>query len=138
MYRLFKFFIVCAALLLACPSFAKDRRPRPPAVPGGAAVTVTKAKTTCFADALSLTGVLLPRAEVLVRPDQEGMQITQVLADIGDTVKSGQTLVQLARPDGQGGVSARRSRYRRRSLARSSSAPPPSVPWLRRGRCRCS
>jgi HlyD family secretion protein len=104
MYRLFRFSVVCAALLLACPSFAKDRRPRPPAVPGGAAVTVTKAKTTCFADTLSLTGVLLPRAEVLVRPDQEGMQITQVLADIGDTVKSGQTLVQLARPDGQGGV----------------------------------
>jgi len=103
MYRALVIAAVCAAMLAAGPSFGRERKIRPPAVPGGEAVTVIKAQNACFAETLGVTGVLLPRAEILVRPDQEGLQISQVLVDIGDTVKSGQTLAQLTRPEGQPG-----------------------------------
>ncbi|MGB7832875.1 MAG: HlyD family efflux transporter periplasmic adaptor subunit [Xanthobacteraceae bacterium] len=72
----------------------------------GTAVTATKAKNVCFADTLAVTGVLMPRAEVLVRPDQEGLLISQVSADVGDSVKAGQTLAQLVRPDTQPGATS--------------------------------
>jgi HlyD family secretion protein len=72
--------------------------------PPGTPVTATKAKNACFADTLAVTGVLAPRSEVLVRPDQEGLQISQVSVDVGDNVKSGQPLAQLARPDAQPGA----------------------------------
>ena len=72
--------------------------------PPGTAVTTTKAKNACFADILAVTGVLVPRSEVLVRPDQEGLQISQVSVDVGDSVKSGQPLAQLARPDAPPGA----------------------------------
>jgi HlyD family secretion protein len=91
---------ISVVLLASLPSFGAE--PSPPS----AAVTATKAKNACYADTLGVTGVLVPRSEVLVRPDQEGLQITQVSADIGDGVKSGQTLAQLVRPDTQPGASA--------------------------------
>ena len=72
--------------------------PALPAGPQGTAVTATRAKTVCLPDTLTVTGVLVPRSEVLVRPDQEGLQIAQVSADIGDSVKAGQALAQLVRP----------------------------------------
>ena len=66
----------------------------------GAAVTVVRAKKSCFADTISVSGMVVPREEVAVRPDREGYQITQVLADPGEIVKSGQTLARLTPPDG--------------------------------------
>jgi HlyD family secretion protein len=69
------------------------------------AVTVAQAKSMCFSDTLQVTGVLVPRNEVLVRPDREGLQISQVLVDPGDNVSSGQVLARLAPPEGQQGVS---------------------------------
>ncbi len=66
------------------------------------AVTVIRTKNICFADTLQVTGVLGPRTEVLVRPDREGLQITQVQVEPGDTVVAGQILARLAPPEGQG------------------------------------
>ncbi len=65
----------------------------------GAAVTVVKAKKSCFADSIAVSGVLVPREEVAVRPDREGLQISQVLVDAGAAVTSGQVLAQLVPPD---------------------------------------
>ncbi len=100
-------FVAFLSLLLLAPtlSFAA-KKPRPPAVPGGAAVTVSKATKACFTDTLAMTGVLQPRSLVLVRPDQEGLQISQVKAEPGDVVTAGQALAQLARPDAQPGTAA--------------------------------
>jgi multidrug efflux pump subunit AcrA (membrane-fusion protein) len=67
------------------------------------AVSVVPAKNMCFADTLQVTGVLTPRREVLVRPEREGLQISQVLVEPGETVSSGQALVRLNPPDGQQG-----------------------------------
>ena len=73
------------------------------AAQGEMAVTVVKAKRECFVDTLQVTGVLTPTSEVLVRPDREGLQISQVLVDPGETVSSGQVMARLAPPEGQTG-----------------------------------
>src|SRR4029077_1463323 len=67
------------------------------------AVTVVPAKRMCFADTLQVTGVLAPRNEILVRPEREGLQISQVLVQPGDTIVSGQVLARLTPPEGQEG-----------------------------------
>ena len=93
--------IAVAAIACALPSeiVAAERDP----APGEMAVTVVKAKRECFVDTLQVTGVLTPSNEVLVRPDREGWQISQVLVDPGETVTSGQVLARLAPPEGQTG-----------------------------------
>src|ERR1700704_1731640 len=90
-----------ATMVGAIPSdiFAAERD----AAPGEMAVTVVKAKRECFVDTLQVTGVLTPTSEVLVRPDREGLQISQVLVDPGETVSSGQVMARLAPPGGQTG-----------------------------------
>src|SRR4051812_14428598 len=70
---------------------------------GDMAVTVARTTNVCFSDTLQVTGVVVPRNEVLVRPDREGLQISQVLVEPGDTVVSGQVLARLTPPEGQPG-----------------------------------
>ena len=60
----------------------------------------------CFADTLQVTGVVTPRSEILARPDRDGLQISQVLVEAGDTVVSGQVLARLTPPEGQTGSGA--------------------------------
>src|ERR1019366_9367881 len=60
--------------------------PPGPKVSKGAAVSVTKAKKTCFDDMTEITGGLVPKDEVLVRPDREGYQISKVLVEAGANV----------------------------------------------------
>jgi multidrug efflux pump subunit AcrA (membrane-fusion protein) len=69
------------------------------------AVTTAQTKRVCFADTLQVTGVLVARKEILVRPDREGWQISQVLVEPGDTVVSGQVLARLTPPEGVPGGS---------------------------------
>jgi HlyD family secretion protein len=73
-----------------------------PASNPGAAVSVMKAKRACFKDSVEVTGILVPREEVLVRPEREGMQVSRVMAEAGETVKAGQPLVRLTALDGSG------------------------------------
>ena len=65
------------------------------------AVNVVPAKSLCFADTMQMSGILVPRREVLVRPEREGMQVSQVLIEPGETVTSGQSLARLTTPEGQ-------------------------------------
>jgi multidrug efflux pump subunit AcrA (membrane-fusion protein) len=66
--------------------------------PTGMAVTVAKVKSACFSDTLVVVGNLVPRNEVLVRPDREGLQIREILAEAGKIVNAGQTLARLSAP----------------------------------------
>ena len=69
------------------------------------AVTVATAKRMCFADTLPVTGVLVPKNEILVRPEREGLQISQVLVEPGDTISAGKILARLTAGEGQEGGS---------------------------------
>jgi HlyD family secretion protein len=66
----------------------------------GMAVSVIEARQLCFQDSVQLTGHLVAREEIPVRPDAEGLRVTQVLADDGDKVTAGQVLARLARTEG--------------------------------------
>jgi HlyD family secretion protein len=67
------------------------------------AVTVTAAKNVCFQNTILVTGVVAPKKEIMVRPDREGLQISQINVQAGDTVRSGQVLARLTPPEGQPG-----------------------------------
>lgn len=86
--------------------------PVPAASPGpppaeSMAVSVVTAKNACFRDSLQVTGSIVARDEVLVRPGQEGLQVAAILAEDGAAVRAGQPLAQLARPDWLPGAPAR-------------------------------
>jgi HlyD family secretion protein len=88
--------LLIAALLLATPAFADD--PDPP--PKGAAVTVFKAAKACFGNIVEVSGILIAREETSVRPERQGLKVSEILAEPGDTVTAGQTLARLALPEG--------------------------------------
>jgi HlyD family secretion protein len=69
----------------------------------GASVIVARATSACFSAAVHGSGFLMPRSEALVTLDAEGFRVVEVLAQEGDTVTAGQTLVRLSRrtPNGE-------------------------------------
>lgn len=71
----------------------------------GPAVSVTVAKRRCFTDTVDITGHLVPKQEILLRPEHEGYRISNVLVEVGDTVIAGQVLARLKPPAGQPGDS---------------------------------
>ena len=87
-----------AALLLATPALAADD-PNDPA-PRGPAVTVLKAAKACFNNNVEVSGIVLAREETSVRPDRQGLKVSEILADAGDTVTAGQQLARLTLPEG--------------------------------------
>src|SRR3954466_6430818 len=91
--------VAVAGLLVAAPYRSIGAEKTETGAYNGAAVTVVRAKRSCFADTISVSGMLAPREEVSVRPDREGLQISQVLVDPGETVTAGQVLARLVPPD---------------------------------------
>jgi multidrug efflux pump subunit AcrA (membrane-fusion protein) len=89
------------AFSLPAPAAEGDSR----AASSELAVTVVPAKRMCFADTLQVTGVLAPRNEILVRPEREGLQISQVLVQPGESVTSGKVLARLTSGEGQDAAS---------------------------------
>src|SRR5690242_3721899 len=94
------FAVSTAALVLGLSISVSVAQPRESNSPDRA-VSVTPTKRVCFSDILQVTGVVVPRNEVLVRPDREGLQVSQVLVEPGDTVVAGQVLARLIAADGQ-------------------------------------
>jgi multidrug efflux pump subunit AcrA (membrane-fusion protein) len=58
-------------------------------------ITVFKAKNENFIETASVSGSLVPREEILVSPEIEGLRVLELLADEGDHVKKGQVLARL-------------------------------------------
>ncbi len=94
--------IVMAAVLTssiialgAATSQARDAKAA--AAPAAAAVTVISAQRREVVETATVTGTLVPRLEVLVSPEIEGLRIVELLADEGDRVAKGQVLVRLSR-----------------------------------------
>jgi HlyD family secretion protein len=59
------------------------------------AVTVSKVATEDFVETAAVSGSLVPREEILVSAEVEGLRVLQLLADEGDKVKKGQILARL-------------------------------------------
>ncbi|HEX7943690.1 MAG TPA: biotin/lipoyl-binding protein, partial [Phenylobacterium sp.] len=59
------------------------------------AVRVIRVEQRPIVGALSASGDLTPREEAAVLPEVSGYRVARVLADVGDHVRAGQTLVQL-------------------------------------------
>jgi HlyD family secretion protein len=92
------------SLFLVAPSQLSAGGPAGSKVTKGAVVSVTMAKKNCFDDVTEITGGLVPKQEVQVRPDREGLQISKVLVEAGAKVKAGQALAQLVEPETQQGA----------------------------------
>src|SRR5882762_5696627 len=90
--------IAAALLLLATPTLAADD----PAdgAPHGPAVTVLKAAKACFNNNVEVSGIVLAREETSVRPERQGLKVSEILADAGDIVTAGQNLARLTLPEG--------------------------------------
>jgi RND family efflux transporter MFP subunit len=59
------------------------------------AITISKVTTDDFVETAAVSGSLVPREEILVSPEVEGLRVLELLADEGDKVKKGQVLARL-------------------------------------------
>lgn len=66
-----------------------DKPPQPPAV------TVARVKRHGFVETVMVTGTLVPRDEILVAPEIEGLRVLELKVDEGDRVKKGDVLATL-------------------------------------------
>ena len=66
------------------------------AEPRAPAVTVVAAMRGPIAETATLTGTLVPREEVMVSPQLDGLAITEILAEEGDHVEAQQVLARLS------------------------------------------
>src|ERR1700692_3550291 len=83
-----------ATLLLATPALAAEDAD----APSGATVTVLKAAKACFGDIVEVSGIVIAREETAVRPERQGLKVSEILAEAGDTVTAGQNLARLTIP----------------------------------------
>jgi HlyD family secretion protein len=90
--------LLLASALLATPAFAADDPSEP--APRGPAVTVLKAQKACFNNNVEVSGIVMAREETSVRPDRQGLKVSEIMADAGDTVTAGQQLARLTLPEG--------------------------------------
>jgi multidrug efflux pump subunit AcrA (membrane-fusion protein) len=99
--------LVAAAMALAClsgPAWSQAKTTETTdARRAGMPVTVVRAVRACFPDTLQLTGIVVAREEVQVRPDAEGARIIQIVVEDGERVAAGQALARVSRSDAQPG-----------------------------------
>jgi multidrug efflux pump subunit AcrA (membrane-fusion protein) len=85
------------ALLVLAPALLSAA---PTEQPLGMAVSVVRVKRECFSDVVRVTGTVVPKEELQVRAEIEGVRVAQVLVETGDSVTAGQVLARLSRPQG--------------------------------------
>jgi HlyD family secretion protein len=91
--------VAACALLLTVTLVAQPSPNRPGAARTeeqlAAPVSVVRVAPADFTETVLATGSLVPREEILVGPEVEGLRITEVLADEGQRVKKGDVLARL-------------------------------------------
>lgn len=91
--------LVAASLLMTAPAMAAEEATKQattasePAAPAIRVVAVTERTMT---DRVVVTGTIEAVEQVYVQPQVDGLRIEKLLADVGDTVKAGQTLATLS------------------------------------------
>ncbi|RTL71183.1 MAG: efflux RND transporter periplasmic adaptor subunit [Hyphomicrobiales bacterium] len=93
-------FVALAALgltvtLVAEPAQKSDAKANTERPVNAPRVTVARAAEQNFVETVLATGSLVPREEILVGPEVEGLRVTEVLADEGMRVKKGDVLARL-------------------------------------------
>jgi HlyD family secretion protein len=88
------------AAALCCFASQQARAAEEADAPKGAAVTVLKVAKACFPAIVEVSGIVRAHDETAVRPERQGLKVTEILADAGDTVTAGQTLARLILPEG--------------------------------------
>lgn len=89
----------------------EDKAPLPPAV------SVARAMQQSFVETVMVTGTLVPRDEILVAPELEGLRVLELKVDEGDRVKKGDVLATLVATSAQAQVAQSDA-----SLARADAA----------------
>lgn len=84
------------AILAASPARAVETAAVPDAAAIAPAVTVVPAERREIVERAVVTGTLVPRDEILVAPEVEGLRITELLVEEGDRVTKGQVLARLS------------------------------------------
>jgi HlyD family secretion protein len=59
-------------------------------------VSVTQVKQAEFTETIVVTGTIVPRDEILVAPEVEGVRVLELAVDEGDLVKAGQVMARLS------------------------------------------
>jgi HlyD family secretion protein len=87
-----------AAMMISVAAIAPSTADEPAAASAARppAISVVTAEIRPVAESLTVTGTLVPREEVHVAADVDGLKIEAVLVDEGDTVMAGQVLARLA------------------------------------------
>lgn len=67
-----------------------------PATPRPPSITVMPAASGTVVETVVVTGSLVPRDEVLVIPEIDGLSVQEILAEEGDQVAAGQVLARLS------------------------------------------
>ncbi len=90
--------VLITALALAMPAAnARASETKTATPPVAATVTVTSAVRSEVVEAVTVTGTLVPRMEILIGPEIEGLRIIELLAEEGDKIAKGQVLARLSR-----------------------------------------
>ncbi|MEE7441392.1 efflux RND transporter periplasmic adaptor subunit [Methylobacterium oryzae] len=84
------------AILAGAPARAVETAAVPDAAAIAPAVTVVPAENREIVERAVVTGTLVPRDEILVSPEVEGLRITDLLVEEGDRVTKGQVLAKLS------------------------------------------
>ncbi len=82
---------------VAAAALPASLRAQPAAAVRPPSVTVAHAVRGPIVETVSVTGTLVPREEILVSPQVDGVAITEILAEEGDHVRAGQVLARLSR-----------------------------------------
>jgi HlyD family secretion protein len=96
-WRASRLSLLCGlAILAAAPAGAVETAAVPDAAAIAPAVTVVPAESREIVERAVVTGTLVPRDEILVSPEVEGLRITDLLVEEGDRVTKGQVLAKLS------------------------------------------
>lgn len=87
--------VLGAGLLYGAIALTGEQRPPSPNATPALSVTIVKPRHGSVAETISATGVTIPREEIQVMTELSGVRVREVLVDVGDRVRKGQTLALL-------------------------------------------
>lgn len=87
---------IAAGLSVSEPAQAESAAPAPNEVKG-ITISVVPASVREVVERLPVTGTLVAREEIMVGPQIDGYQITEILVEEGDRVEQGQVMARLSR-----------------------------------------